>query len=48
MPKLAFGCPIEDLEPRLDRKEFLEQMIIKPINKLRQQRYRSKLGKIDE
>ncbi|MBF96025.1 MAG: acetolactate synthase [Pelagibacterales bacterium] len=31
MPKLAFGCPIEDLEPRLDRKEFLKQMIIKPI-----------------
>ena len=31
-PKLAFGNPIEDLEPRLNRKEFLEQMIIKPIN----------------
>ena len=30
-PKLAFGCPIEDLEPKLDRKEFLKQMIIKPI-----------------
>ena len=30
-PKLAFGHPIEDLEPRLDRKEFLKQMIIKPI-----------------
>ena len=30
-PKLAFGCPIEDLEPRLARSEFLKQMIIKPI-----------------
>ena len=31
-PKLAFGSPIEDLDPQLDRKEFLEKMIIKPIN----------------
>ena len=30
-PKLAFGCPIEDLEPRLARSEFLKQMFIKPV-----------------
>ena len=30
-PKLAFGCPIEDLEPKLARKEFLKQMIVEPI-----------------
>ena len=30
-PKLAFGCPIEDLDPQLDRKEFFDQMIINPI-----------------
>lgn len=32
IPKLAFGSPIEDLAPKLKRKEFLEQMLIKPIN----------------
>ncbi len=31
IPKLAFGCPIEDLEPRLEREEFSKQMIIKPV-----------------
>ena len=37
VPKLAFGNPIEDLEPQLDRKEFYKNMINKtiiPDNKL--------------
>ena len=31
-PKLAFGRPIEELTPPLDRKEFLENMLIEPWN----------------
>lgn len=31
VPKLEFGNPIEDLSPLLDRKEFRENMIIKPL-----------------
>lgn len=31
-PKLAFGRPIEDSEPILERKEFLKEMIVKPLN----------------
>lgn len=31
-PKLEFGKPIEDAAPVLERKEFLENMIIKPID----------------
>jgi len=31
IPKLEFGKPIEDSSPLLDRKEFLENMIIKPL-----------------
>lgn len=30
-PKLEFGKPIEDLSPLLDRNEFRENMIIKPL-----------------
>ena len=30
-PKLSFGKPIEDSEPLLERKEFLENMIISPL-----------------
>ena len=33
VPKLAFGSPLEDLSPYLPQKEFLENMIVKPINK---------------
>ena len=33
IPKLTFGSPLEDLSPKLPRKEFNENMIIKPINK---------------
>ena len=31
-PKLSFGGSIEDSEPQLPRKEFLENMIIKPLS----------------
>lgn len=31
IPKLEFGNPIEDLSPLLPRKEFLNNMIIKPL-----------------
>ena len=34
-PKLSFGDPIEDLSPRLNRKEFLKNMIIAPLEKSR-------------
>lgn len=30
IPQVKFGRPIEDAEPLLDRKEFLENMIVKP------------------
>ncbi len=30
-PKLEFGKPIEDSSPYLDRKEFLQNMIVKPL-----------------
>lgn len=30
-PKLEFGKPIEDQAPLLDRKEFLNNMIVKPV-----------------
>ena len=33
IPKLAFGSPLEDLSPPLPRNEFLENMIIKTIDK---------------
>ncbi len=33
MPKLAFGDPIEDLSPKLPRKEFFKNMIVKPVAK---------------
>jgi len=33
IPKLAFGSPLEDLSPPLPRKEFLDNMIIKTIDK---------------
>ena len=33
IPKLAFGSPLEDLSPQLPRKEFLENMIVKPAGK---------------
>jgi len=33
IPKLAFGSPLEDLSPHLPKKEFLENMIVKPVNK---------------
>lgn len=32
IPKLEFGKPIEDLFPLLPRKEFLQNMLIDPIN----------------
>jgi len=31
MPKLTIGRPIEDLAPLLDRKEFLENMMVEPV-----------------
>lgn len=31
IPQVKFGRPIEDTEPLLDRKEFLENMIIEPL-----------------
>ena len=31
MPQVKFGRPIEDSEPLLDRKEFLENMIVQPV-----------------
>jgi len=31
-PKLLYGRPIEDSDPLLERKEFYEQMIVKPIS----------------
>lgn len=31
IPKLEFGKPIEDLSPELPRKEFFENMLIKPL-----------------
>lgn len=31
IPQVKFGRPIEDSEPLLDRKEFLENMIVKPM-----------------
>jgi acetolactate synthase-1/2/3 large subunit len=33
IPKLAFGSPLEDLSPHLPQKEFLENMLVKPVNK---------------
>ena len=33
IPKLAFGSPLEDMSPYLAKKELLENMIVKPINK---------------
>jgi acetolactate synthase-1/2/3 large subunit len=32
IPQVKFGRPIEDPEPYLERKEFLENMIVKPLN----------------
>lgn len=32
IPQAKFGRPIEDAEPLLDRKEFLENMIVKPVD----------------
>jgi len=32
-PKLSFGRPIEDSSPLLNRKEFLENMIVEPLDK---------------
>jgi len=32
IPMLKFGRPIEDSKPLLDRKEFLENMIVKPLD----------------
>ena len=31
IPMLKYGRPIEDQNPLLDREEFLENMIIKPL-----------------
>jgi len=31
IPQVKFGRPNEDLEPLLDRREFLENMIVKPL-----------------
>ncbi len=33
-PKLLFGSPIEDMYPFLDRKEFLDNMIVKPLEQV--------------
>jgi len=33
IPKLAFGSPLEDLSPYLPQKEFLENMLVKPVKK---------------
>lgn len=32
IPQAKFGRPIEDQEPFLDRREFLENMIVKPVD----------------
>ena len=32
IPQSRFGRPIEDSEPMLPRKEFLENMIVKPMD----------------
>jgi acetolactate synthase-1/2/3 large subunit len=32
IPKLTFGASLEDLSPTLSRKEFAENMLIKPVN----------------
>ena len=32
IPKLEFGKPIEDQSPLLDKKEFLKEMIVKPLD----------------
>ena len=32
-PKLEFGRPIEDSSPLLERKEFIENMIVRPLDK---------------
>jgi len=31
IPKLEFGRPLEEISPLLDRKEFIKEMIIKPL-----------------
>ena len=31
IPQTKFGRPIEDAEPLLDRREFLENMIVRPV-----------------
>lgn len=33
VPKLEFGRPIEDSSPLLGRKEFLENMVVRPLDK---------------
>ena len=33
IPKLSFGDPIEDLSPKIPRKEFYSNMIVKPIGR---------------
>lgn len=33
IPKLSFGDPIEDLSPKIPRKEFYRNMIVKPLLK---------------
>ena len=33
IPKLSFGDPIEDLSPKIKRKDFYNSMIVKPIDR---------------
>ena len=33
IPKLSFGDPIEDLSPKISRKDFYNNMIVKPISR---------------
>ena len=33
IPKLSFGDPIEDLSPKISRKEFYKNMLVKPIDR---------------
>ena len=33
IPKLSFGDPIEDLSPKISRKDFNRNMIVKPVTR---------------
>ena len=33
VPKLTFGAPLEDLSPKIPRKDFSENMIVKTVKR---------------